>query len=148
VVGTGPLGPKLKSMVNAQGLGKHVRFAGLISDSEVEVILCRSAVGLAPYMDDPYSNKRTTEPTKPKTYMSCGLPVIITRIPPNAGDIERNRAGLVINYKKEELVQAVQLLLTNEPLYNEYRKNAIAYASRFDWENIFDTALSATSSAC
>ncbi|MCX5713521.1 MAG: glycosyltransferase [Candidatus Omnitrophica bacterium] len=140
VIGTGPLEAKLKSMVKENKLEGHVDFTGLIPDKEAEDILCSSALGLAPYLDDPRSNKKTTEPTKPKTYMSCGLPVIITRVPPNAGEIEKNGAGILIDYEKNDLIDAVKLLLTNDQVYNEYRSRAIEYASRFDWQNIFDNA--------
>ncbi|MDD2688662.1 MAG: glycosyltransferase [Candidatus Omnitrophica bacterium] len=140
IIGSGPLEKKVKSWIAGCRLEEHVEFKGLISDKEVEGVLCKSALGLAPYMDDSSSNKRFTEPTKPKTYASCGLPIIITDVPPNAAQIQENGAGIVIGYNKNDLTAAVKSLLTNEQLYNEYRKNAIEFASRYDWNNIFDRA--------
>lgn len=137
IVGSGPLEVKLKQMVKEYKLEDHVKFTGLVSDEEVEEILCKCSIGIAPYLAEPDSTKKFTDPTKPKMYLACGLPVVITRVPPIATEIERNKAGIAIDYNKEELIEATKRLLTNTHLYEEYRKNAIEFISNYDWENIF-----------
>lgn len=62
----------LRQMVSDYKITDYVEFIGIVSDEEVERLVCGSAVGIAPYVDDPFSNKRFTEPTKPKTYLGCG----------------------------------------------------------------------------
>ena len=62
-------------------------------------------------------------------YLACGLPVVITRVPPIAGEIEENNAGLAIDYSKEELVNAVLRLLSDEKLYLECRKMPLKWQS-------------------
>ena len=142
IIGSGPLEETLKRMVEENNLSGHVRFTGLINDEEVNSILCKCALGIAPYFPDPYSTKRGSDPTKPKMYLACGLPVVITRVPPIAGEIEENNAGLAIDYSKEELVNAVLRLLSDEKLYLECRKNAFEMAKQFDWSNILNMAFS------
>ena len=75
-------------------------------------------------------------------YLACGLPVIITKVPPIAREIEENKAGIAIDYKKEELANAVFKLLGDEKLYLEYRKNATLMAKQFDWVSILNKAFS------
>ncbi len=145
IIGSGNYEDDLKRMVSERHLESHIKFMGLLSDEEAEDMMCKSAVGVAPYVDDPDSNTRYTEPTKPKTYLGCGLPVLITRVPKIANDIEAARAGIAIGYKKEELVPAIVGLLNDDASYKEYRKNVIAYASKFDWDNIYDEAFGLSS---
>lgn len=141
IIGSGDFEADLVQMVRDYKIEENVEFTGIVSDEEVERLLCGSAVGIAPYVDDPFSNKRFTEPTKPKTYLGCSLPVIITRVPSIAFDIEREEAGIAINYDKDELASAINRLLSDERLLNEYRINSARFASNYDWGNIYDNAL-------
>ncbi|MCX5713517.1 MAG: glycosyltransferase [Candidatus Omnitrophica bacterium] len=142
IIGSGQLEETLKLVVAKNDLAKHVTFTGIITNEEANSILCSCALGIAPYFPDPNSAMRGSDPTKPKMYLACGLPVIITRVPPIARLIEENKAGLVIGYSKEELVGAVLRLLSDEKLYLECRKNALEVAKQFDWINIMNNAFS------
>lgn len=144
IIGSGPLEKTLKCKVEENNLAEYVNFTGLVTDEQVNNILCRCALGIAPYFPDPYSTKRGSDPTKPKMYLACGLPVIITKVPPIAREIEENKAGLAIDYTKEELANAVLRLLDDEKFYLECRKNAIALAKKFDWTNILTKAFTYT----
>lgn len=148
IIGSGVFEGKLKELVKEKGLGGNIKFTGMISDEDARDILCESAVGVAPYFDDPYSNTRFTEPTKPKTYLSCGLPVVITRVPRIALEIEKAGAGMAINYNQEELTGALIKMLTDDGTYKEYRKNAIAFAAKYDWQNIFEGAFRRSFEPC
>lgn len=138
VVGSGPLENEMKEKAAALQLGDRLTFAGLVSDEEAERILCRCAIGIAPYLPDPYSTKLGSDPTKPKMYLACGLPTIITRVPPIAEEIEKRRAGFAIAYDAQELARAVARLTSDGRLYREFRQNAIEYAKSFDWTHIWD----------
>lgn len=140
IVGSGEDEDIFRAMAKENRIDKCITFTGIVSDEEAERLLCESAIGLAPYVDDVNSNKRFTEPTKPKTYLSCGLPIVITRVPSIADEIEKRRAGIVIRYDAQEMAKAVIMLLSDETLYEEYRRNAIAFASEFEWNQVFDKA--------
>ncbi|MDD5594672.1 MAG: glycosyltransferase [Candidatus Omnitrophica bacterium] len=142
IIGSGPLEVALKHAVEENKLSAQVKFTGIISDQEVNTTLCRCALGIATYYPDPHSTKIGSDPTKPKMYLACGLPTIITRVPPIARQIEENQAGLAINYSKEELVGAVVRLLQEKELYLKCRKNALDLAKQFDWTNILHKAFS------
>lgn len=142
IIGSGSLEETLKRMVDEHSLSEHVTFTGIVTDEEVNSILCRCALGIAPYFPSPYSITRGSDPTKPKMYLACGLPVIITKVPPIAFEIEKNKAGLAIDYSKEKLANAILRLLNDEKLYLECRRNALEMAKQFDWTNILNKAFS------
>ena len=145
IIGSGPLERELKTRTKTLGLDHAVDFLGLVEDDlEVERILVKCGVGLAPYYSDPNSIKRFTDPTKPKIYMACGLPVIITKVPPVAEEIGISQAGLVVRYDVSELTSAVVKLISSKEIHEEYRQNAIRLASKYSWANIFSEALRET----
>jgi glycosyltransferase involved in cell wall biosynthesis len=141
VIGGGSAEEYYRQMVNEAGLVDYVDFKGYIKDHrEVEALLSRCAVGLAIY--EPYEGNFTwyTDPSKPKQYMACGLPVIITGKPEIADEIQNRKLGIAIDYEKDKFVEAVTLLLNDDRLYFDYRKNAIDFASGIEWSAIFERA--------
>jgi len=146
VVGSGPLEKEMRVRAEQLGLSANVEFMGRVSDEMVEQVLRHSAVGIAPYAPDPDSIKKFTDVTKPRMYMTCGMPVIITGVPPVAKEIAENRAGIVINYDKDELADAVIRILTDDELLREFRQNAVKLAFKYSWTDIFSRAFSETMS--
>jgi glycosyltransferase involved in cell wall biosynthesis len=144
VIGGGPLEDDLRARAAETGLADRIEFMGRISDDGVERTLSKCAVGIAPYLADPDSTKRFTDVTKPRMYLTCGLPVIITGVPPVAKEIAEHRAGIVINYDKSELADAVIRILTDDELFKEFRQNAVRLASKYGWVDIFSHAFSET----
>jgi len=145
IIGGGPLEDKLKKIVQEKKLNKYIRFTGFIKEySDIEELLRNAAVAVAPYVDDDKTYTRYTDPTKPKDYIACGIPVIITKVPQVAYEIEKNKCGFAINYNKQELVNAIIKLLTNDQMLSEFRKNSIIMAKKYTWDKIFDKAINDT----
>lgn len=145
VVGGGPLETKLKKDVIGLKLQKYVKFTGFVKDfSEVEKMLQASAIAVAPYLDSKDTYTRYTDPGKPKDYLANGLPVVITKVPQVAYEIEKNKCGIAIKDDKKELEKALIALLINDKMLNEFRKNSIKMAKKYTWDKIFDKALEET----
>lgn len=145
IIGGGPLEEKLKKDVEYLKLEKSIKFTGFIKKfSDVQKFLRDSAIAVAPYVDDGSTYTRYTDPGKPKDYMASGLPVVITKVPQVAWEIEKNKSGIAIEYKKEKLVEALIKLLKDDKLWNYFRKNAFKMAKKYDWGKIFDKAFSKT----
>jgi len=141
IVGTGPLAKELKKHVNKLGLDDFVTFKGEVPNhEEVEKILTTCGIGLAPYEPSPNNFTRYTEPGKVKVYLACGLPVIITRVPEIANEIEARGAGIVSDYTIDGLASTIVKLIQDETAYMDARSAAIAFASQFTWDNVFDRA--------
>jgi len=145
IVGGGPLEAKLKKDVIRLKLQKYVKFTGFIKEfSDIEKMLQASSIAVAPYLDTEDTYTRYTDPGKPKDYLANGLPVVITKVPQIAYEIERNKCGIAINDNKKELIDALIVLLTNDKMLNTFRKNALKMAKKYTWDKIFDRALSET----
>ena len=104
--------------------------------------LSNAAIGLAPFnlniLDDKVKN---ADPGKIKDYTSVGLPVITTKAIYTWQEVEKAKAGVIIDYSEDEFVKAVIKLLKDRNLLLQYRKNALEYSKQFDWERIFITNL-------
>ena len=145
IVGGGPLEARYKKQVGNLKLKQKVKFTGFIKEFvDVQKFLIDAAVAVAPYVDDSKTYTRYTDPGKPKDYLASGIPVVITKVPQVAFEIEKNQCGIAINYKKEELVDALIKLLKDDKLLILFRKNALRMAKKYEWEKIFDKAFSET----
>lgn len=87
-----------------------------------------------------------------RNLLSCAhcesLAVIVTRVPMFASEISKRRAGITINYSHEELAKAIIALLKDEKLLSTYKKNALAMAHDFTWDQIFELAITHTLKFC
>lgn len=141
VIGTGPLEAYFKSEVKKRNLDNNVVFLGYIEDhGEIEKIISKCGVGLAPYVPDSDSFTWYADPGKPKVYLGCGVPVIIARVPEVAFEIEKRGAGIAINYDKHELIDAIVKILTNDEVYRQCRQKVKKFACDYTWGKIFDEA--------
>jgi hypothetical protein len=95
IIGAGKDEARYKEM--AKGY-PNIKFTGLISDKKAQEIMCKNAYGWAVYHPDNPTHK-TTRPTKPMTYASCGL-VTIDELPIDWGELEEKRE-MSIEWAKE-----------------------------------------------
>lgn len=145
IIGQGNYKQKLVALTKKLKISKYVKFKGFIKDYKiVEKILCKSAIGVAPYIPVPENYTFYTDPGKIKLYFGCGLPVVITDVPKIARIIQSKKAGLIVKYTAESMAKALNKLLTNNKFYNEYRKNAIQLSKRFNTNNLIANALKKT----
>jgi glycosyltransferase involved in cell wall biosynthesis len=133
-----PLPDALQEALRGTDVQTHINFMGYIKDtSHFGTVLQKHRIGLAPYKPDPLSWKNFVDASKAKTYMARGLPVIITRVPPIAREIEEAGAGIVIGYDRAELVEAILRLLHDEEFYQQCRVNAFNMAQRYRADRVF-----------
>lgn len=145
VIGKGEYESALRTLTTQLGIEDIVDFRGFIRDHrEVENLLCHCAIGIAPYVPDERNFVFYTDPGKPKLYLGCGLPVVITRFPAIADEIEKERAGVAIEYKEKSLKQALMRLLIDDRFYTICRQRAITFSKDFDTEHILSQALEQT----
>jgi glycosyltransferase involved in cell wall biosynthesis len=141
VIGEGPMRNALEQNTVLSGTSDRVSLLGFIPDHrQAEEIISKCGIGLAPY-EPANSLAKYTEPSKPKTYMACGLPVIITRVPRIASDIDRAGAGIAIDYDEAQLINAVERLVLDKSYFEECRQNALNFVSKYEWAEIYSEAL-------
>jgi len=138
VVGGGEYESTLKQKVKMLKLEKHVTFTGWIKEREkLDTIMADSAVAIAMYDKKKDTFTYYADPTKLKDYLSAGLPILLTDVPHNAKDIENNKCGIIIEYDKGSIFQAVVSIMKDEGKLRGYRQNALKYIKQFEWIKIF-----------
>jgi len=107
--------------------------------TEVEKLIAKSALAVALYERGDLERNFTyySDPGKIKVYLGAGVPVLLTDVPYNAKEIEKEKCGKIVELEPKSIARAVVELMKNEDVLKKYRKNAIEYAKRFDWNLIF-----------
>lgn len=136
IIGDGDL-EYLKNKIKINNLENQIDVLGRIeSQEEINNILLKCGVAIAPYYPENKNNySYYADPGKIKTYFGCGLPIVITDVPPIAKDIEGTKSGLIANYEANDFADKILMILEN---YEFYRNNSIKFGRSFDWNNIFD----------
>lgn len=142
IAGRGPLEQELRDDVDRRGLADHVLFHGFIDDHrQLEMFLAQAAVGLAPYSTTIESFTRFADPSKLKSYLAAGLPMLVTDVPPNAGELARDGGAQVLADDPTAFADAIEALLGDQDQWERRRGAALAYARRFDWNLIVETVM-------
>jgi glycosyltransferase involved in cell wall biosynthesis len=142
IIGVGEYEPEIKRLIKEYKLNEYIDFKGYIEDHvEMERELCKCAIGLAPYMIEKKSFSYYADPGKAKVYLGCGLPVVITKFPLIAYEIDRRGAGIAIDYDETELKAALIRLLNDDEFYFKARAKAITMSQDYNWNNICKKAL-------
>ncbi|TSC63482.1 MAG: glycosyltransferase, partial [Microgenomates group bacterium Gr01-1014_93] len=145
IIGSGEYEDRLKRLAGNLKINKNVEFAGYVEKHEdVERMAAESTISLAMYKPDPASFTTWADPGKLKIYLAAGSPVILTSVPPVAGEIETNKCGIIAEYSKKDLADKAIRLLISTRMLKEYQKNATVWARRFDWDRVFSLALTQT----
>ncbi len=145
LIGTGPLESWVKSETRKRGLGNRITIHGYVeSHEEVERIIAKCGVGIAVYDPNPLRAIRFTDVGKVKVYLACGLPVIATPVSEFLAEVARSGAGLLVDYDPSVVANAIEQILGNASVWEEYRKSSLLLAGTFDWEKVFSQALSST----
>ena len=139
VIGTGPLERELREQADRAGL--DITFHGYVPDHrEVERLLSRSSVAVAPYAQTDETFTRYADPGKLKAYLAAGLPIVLTDVPPNARELA-TEAGAEIVADPAALADAISRALASPEEWRARRESALAYARRFDWNVLFGDLL-------
>lgn len=133
IVGSGPMEDILRA--RAKSYGKHIRFYGFIEDQNtLNAIIKRWFAGLAVYKPTLSNESCWGDPSKIKTYLSQGVPIITTNVTEYGAKARKYGFGLTIPYDGKHLAQAVKTLHINQRVF---RKKALSYAFSFYYRNVY-----------
>ena len=137
IIGGGSYRDELEVLVDTLHIRKHCVFLGKIEDiKELENEVAKSTIAVAPYIKKLDTWTYYADPGKIKTYIACGVPVLLTDIPWNAKDIEESKCGIIIDETKESIIHAIDFLLKKSNNI-QCRQNAKQYARKFNYADIF-----------
>jgi glycosyltransferase involved in cell wall biosynthesis len=130
----------LSRRIRELGLEPHFDLLGYVADEdEYTRVVQRHRVGLALYEPRAGTHKRYSD-SRAKPYLARAVPVITTRVPPIAAEIEREGAGIIIDYDKEQLAEAILKLLSDDEFHRRCRDNAIDLARKYQADRVFSSA--------
>jgi glycosyltransferase involved in cell wall biosynthesis len=144
VIGSGPFLPIFKQRSEECNMNDIFTFYGFIEDvGRMLDIIASCAVGVSLWDEETNGlNFYFGDPGKTKLYSVCSLPVIVSNKTVYARVVTDNHCGIAIHYKRQELMDAIRTLFSDEKKYNEYKSNAIKTALDYcSSEKIFSHVL-------
>jgi glycosyltransferase involved in cell wall biosynthesis len=141
IVGRGPAQEELEALVATLGLEASVTFQGYQVGRDLERQLAEATIALAPYRDDHASFTRFADPSKLKSYLAAGLPIVLTDVPPNARELEASGAAVVAADSPEAFAGAIEAMAVDEARWQRMRAAALAEARRYDWPTVMAPVL-------
>ena len=129
----------LKQAVAENKLSDYFTIYGRVQDqTEMERMLMGCGVAIAPYYPEDKNNfSYYADAAKVKVYSGCGLPVVITQVPPVAKAVAEAGAGLIAKYDAEDFASKIRQIVDQPAAYNRYHQAALRFGRQFAWPTIF-----------
>lgn len=137
IIGEGNYARELHKIAGKYKIDKYCNFKGKISDNEImEKEIAKSCLAIAPYIKRLDKWTKYADPGKVKTYLGCGVPVLLTDLPWNAGEIQKTGCGKIITEDKDSIIENV-IKFMRKDINGKCRVSAIKYSQKYNWINIF-----------
>lgn len=149
VIGGGKYLQTLREEVQRAGLQDHFVICGFVESIHAVVAqLVKGGVAIAPYYPlDTNSFTFFSDPGKIKVYLGCGLPIVLTDVPPIAKTLEAEGAGRIAAYDAADMAAKVAALMRS-PDYLRIRAHALRLGQACEWRVLFADAFSRLDGAC
>lgn len=133
-VGGGRLESTLKQLVKQKGMIDNVKFIPKVPLSRLPYYTASADIGVQP-IENTCMNHYTTDSNKLFEYVLAGLPVIATDFPEINKIVNKYQVGLLIDESVAELSSAINKLVQDSQLREEYRVNALNARKELSWES-------------
>lgn len=118
-----------------------VIFHGFVpSAQQMSQIMRECAVAVAPYRAVEGSPRFYGDAGKIRAYCASGLPIVSSRVPPIAKDVEAKGAAIVTDDDEKSFAKAILRIFKDKRLFVNMRKSAIAIAKTNTWDHQFSQA--------
>ncbi len=135
IVGDGPDGKMLESMVKNLGLERKVHLVGRKSQEELATYLAAAGIFVLNSGYEGFSHQILEA-------MAAGTPVIATAVGGNKEVIRQGKNGFMVKYQDEfNLIEAIKSLWENPELREEFKKEGKKTAEHFSSEKMFEETI-------
>lgn len=135
LIGDGKIKKRLQEKVNQQNLDDRVRFIDKVPLAELPLYTSQAYLGFQ-VLNNVCFNHYSASSNKLFEYMMSGIPVVACRFPEIRRVVESERTGICIDsHSPEEIAGAVNLLLEDSKLHDEYSKNAFRASTKYNWDS-------------
>jgi glycosyltransferase involved in cell wall biosynthesis len=132
IVGSGQDEDYFRKLSIDMNLQENVVFHGFIEEGErFSDVISNNCLGIALYKDDENFIKYT-EPAKVKTYLSFGVPVVVSKVPDIAEEIQCLKVGFAVRNNRDEIVAIISEYFNDRRMQALYRKNVREYVKTLD----------------
>lgn len=137
IIGAGEYKDTLVKLASDARVSSQCVFLGKIEDpKDLEDEIAKSCLAIAPYIKKLDTWTYYADPGKVKTYLACGVPVLLTDIPWNAQDISNHGCGVIIKEDVDAIAKEVVNLM-HKDINQQFRSNALRYSKSYDYNEIF-----------
>lgn len=138
VIGDGPDREKLVSFSKRRKI-KRVFFTGFVNPSQVQEYVADADIGVSYIpINEQYQYQ---PPLKTVEYLSAGLITVATDTVGNRQFVHHLKNGLICGDSLENLVSALERVLSDKPLSERLRREARSSVLDRDWSNLVETIL-------
>lgn len=127
---------KVFNYIKEKDLGGNIKFIGKIPHNDVEDYIRKSKIGVVTLLPLPKYFKNI--PIKQFEYMSCGIPVVGSDLPPIKKFLTSYNSGIIVDPTSPEQISDAIIKLINDPeLCKELGSNGIrAVAEEYNWSKM------------
>lgn len=144
VIGGGEYLNQLKKLTKQLKLERNVIFTGWINNQEkIRKLLSACSLAVATYSTKGSASTNFTyyaDPTKLKTYLACGLPIVMTNISYNAHEFESKGCANLVKYNTLDIANGILSYLQDKQALVKAQRRAIEIAKDYGWDKIFTQA--------
>lgn len=142
IIGSGPYRETLEALIKKNKVESLVTWLGYIPNhADVEKRLSQASLAIALY--NPYKDIFTyyADPGKVKSYLACGLPVLITNIPYIAQEAANKKCAIVVDYDKNDIIEKIKEFFSDTSRIHQFKMNAKKFVKAYNWNSVFTKAL-------
>lgn len=133
-IGDGKIKTELQSDVKKRNLTDRIKFLSKMPLAELPQYTQQAYLGFQ-VLNNVCFNHYSASSNKLFEYMMSGVPVIACRFPEIKRVVEGEHIGICIDsHRPEEIAKAVNRLLADEELQNEYSMNALKAREKYNWD--------------
>jgi glycosyltransferase involved in cell wall biosynthesis len=133
IIGAGDILQELKSLSYALEIDHAVTFHGHLNQSEFRSILERSCLGVAPFLRTPTSFSTFADPSKIKSYIEAGLPVLMSDVPEIARTLSEKQCGVICEPDESSIAEAIVQILSSREDWMKLAQNVRDFSVHLDW---------------
>jgi glycosyltransferase involved in cell wall biosynthesis len=132
IIGDGTERENLEKLSKKLNIENYIEFCGEIPNEKIPEYLTASDIFVLPSLSEGFPNVLLEA-------MTCGLPVIATKIKGLDEIIEEGINGYLINPKSsEQIAEKIEFISKNKTIYKTISQNNKIRASEFSWDPVID----------
>ena len=142
IIGSGDYRTRLESIASTLGVSRHVTFTGFITEEAKREALKKAHVLL-------YTSPKEGWGISAVEANASGTLVVASNSPGLSEAVSDGKSGFLVPHGDvQAIARSVDRLLSDPPLYNTMRIEALAWARRFSWDRMARETLDLMTAAC